>query len=160
MNHSWKIGFNFGLTSGVITTLGLMIGLNASTHSKLVVLGGILTIAIADSLSDAMGIHMSEESENKHTNKEIWQSTFAAFLSKLIMALTFVIPVLTLPLETAIIASIIWGLLLISVLSFKIAKQQKEKPWKIVLEHIGLTIVVIILTHFIGMLIANLFGGI
>ena len=71
MNHSWKVGFSFGITSGIITTLGLMVGLNASTHSKLVVLGGILTIAIADSLSDAMSIHVTEESENKHSSKEI-----------------------------------------------------------------------------------------
>ena len=53
-NSSFKIGFGFGLASGVITTLGLMIGLFASTHSRVVVLGGILTIAIADSCSDAV----------------------------------------------------------------------------------------------------------
>ena len=47
MKRSVKAGFSFGLTSGVITTLGLMVGLHSSTHSKLVVIGGILTIAIA-----------------------------------------------------------------------------------------------------------------
>jgi hypothetical protein len=64
MKHSWKVGLSFGLTSGIITTLGLMVGLNSSTNSKLVVIGGIMTIAIADSPSDALGIHVSEESEN------------------------------------------------------------------------------------------------
>ena len=68
MNHSIKTGFSFGLTSGIITTLGLIVGLNSGTGSKLVVLGGILTIAIADAFSDALGIHISEESENKHNN--------------------------------------------------------------------------------------------
>jgi len=34
MNHSVEIGFSFGLTSGIITTLGLMVGLNSGTHSK------------------------------------------------------------------------------------------------------------------------------
>lgn len=38
-----------------------MIGLMAGTHSKLAVLGGILTIAIADAMSDALGIHISQE---------------------------------------------------------------------------------------------------
>ena len=66
MKHSIKVGFSFGLTSGIITTLGLMIGLNSSTNSSIVVIGGILTIAIADSLSDAIGIHIAEESENIH----------------------------------------------------------------------------------------------
>jgi len=52
MKRSFRIGFSFGLTSGIITTLGLMVGLYSSTNSQLVVIGGILTIAIADSLSD------------------------------------------------------------------------------------------------------------
>ncbi|MGB6865995.1 MAG: VIT1/CCC1 transporter family protein, partial [Candidatus Aminicenantaceae bacterium] len=91
MKHSLKTGFSFGLTSGIITTLGLMVGLHSGTHSKLVVIGGILTIAIADSFSDALGIHISEESENKHTKKEIWESTISTFLSKFVFALTFVV---------------------------------------------------------------------
>ncbi|MEO0185998.1 MAG: VIT1/CCC1 transporter family protein, partial [candidate division WOR-3 bacterium] len=75
LKHSLKTGFSFGSTSGIITTLGLMVGLHSGTHSKIVVIGGILTIAIADAFSDALGIHVSEESENKHSTKEIWEST-------------------------------------------------------------------------------------
>ena len=75
MKHSIKKGFSFGLTSGVITTLGLIVGLHSGTHSKLVVIGGVLVIAVADALSDALGIHISEESENKHTQREIWEAT-------------------------------------------------------------------------------------
>ena len=79
MKHSLKVGFSFGLTSGIITTLGLLTGLDSSTNSKLVVIGGVLTIAIADAFSDVLGIHISEESENKHTSREIWESTFFYF---------------------------------------------------------------------------------
>ena len=83
MRHSIQVGFSFGLTSGIITTLGIIVGLNSGTHSQLAVIGGILTIAIADSLSDAMGIHISEEAENKHSSKEVWESTFATFFLSL-----------------------------------------------------------------------------
>lgn len=69
MKHTLKTGFSFGTTSGVITTLGLMVGLHAGPHSKLAVIGGVLTIA--DALSDAMGIHVAEESENTHTKREV-----------------------------------------------------------------------------------------
>jgi VIT1/CCC1 family predicted Fe2+/Mn2+ transporter len=126
MKHSLKVGFSFGLTSGIITTLGLIVGLNAGTHSQLAVIGGILTIAIADAFSDALGIHISEESEGKHTEKEIWQSTASTFLSKFVFASTFIIPVLLFNLSTAIIISIIWGLFLLSIFSFQMAKQQKR----------------------------------
>jgi len=66
MKSSLKTGLSFGLTSAIITTLGLMVGLHSGTHSRLAVIGGVLTIAIADAFSDAMGIHISEEAENVH----------------------------------------------------------------------------------------------
>ncbi|NOR78597.1 MAG: hypothetical protein GQ523_09305 [Methanophagales archaeon] len=157
MNHSVKIGFSFGLTSGIITTLGLMVGLNSGTHSKLVVIGGVLTIAIADAFSDALGIHISEESENKHTTKEIWESTIATFVSKFAFALTFVIPVLLFPLTTAIYVSIVWGFTLLGLFSFYIAKEQDVKPWKVVIEHLVIALAVIIITHYVGDWIAGTF---
>lgn len=155
MKHSLKVGFSFGLTSGIITTLGLMVGLHSGTHSKLAVLGGILTIAIADAFSDALGIHICEESENIHTTTEIWESTIATFFSKLVFALTFVIPVLLFELTTAIMVSVIWGLTILCILSFNMAKVQKRKTWKVVAEHLIIALVVITITHFVGDWIAK-----
>jgi len=158
MNHSLRVGFSFGLTSGLITTLGLMVGLSSGTHSKLAVIGGILTIAIADSFSDAMGIHVSEESENIHTTKEIWEATIATFSSKFVFALTFIIPVLLFKeLSTAVLVSVIWGLSLLSVLSFIMAKQHKMKPWRPVVEHLSIAVIVIVITHYVGCWISTTF---
>lgn len=158
MKHSIKVGFSFGLTSGIITTLGLMVGLNSGTHSRLVVIGGILTIAIADAFSDALGIHMSEESENKHSEKEIWQSTISTFLSKFVFALTFLIPVFLFELNTAIIIGAAWGLLALSVLSYTMAKKQKKNPAEVILEHLIIAVAVIALTHFAGVWIGSVFS--
>jgi len=158
MKHSLKTGFSFGVTSGIITTLGLMVGLHSGTHSKLVVIGGVLTIAIADAFSDALGIHISEESENKHTAKEIWESTISTFFSKFVFALTFIIPVLWLKLSTAIVISVIWGLSMLCILSFSMAKEQKIKPWKVVSEHLIIALVVIIITHYVGDWISFMFS--
>jgi len=158
MKHSLIVGFSFGLTSGIITTLGLMVGLHSGTHSKLVVIGGVLTIAIADAFSDALGIHISEESENKHTTKEIWESTIATFLSKFVFALAFIVPVLLFQLTTAIIVSVVWGLSLLGFFSFYIAKGQKVNPWKVVIEHLVIALVVIIMTHYAGEWISSAFG--
>jgi len=158
MKHSLKVGLSFGLTSGVITTLGLMVGLHAGTNSRLAVIGGVLTIAIADAFSDALGIHVAEESEDQHTTKEIWISTISTFVSKALFASIFIIPILLLELATAIVVSIIIGLLLISIFSFIIAKQQKTKPWKVVGEHLLIAIVVITITHYLGEWIADTFS--
>jgi len=158
MKHSLKTGFSFGLTSGIITTLGLMVGLHSGTHSKLVIIGGILIIAIADAFSDALGIHVSEESENRHTTIEIWQSTISTFAAKFIFAITFVIPILLLPLTTAIIVSVVLGLSLLGIFSFYIAKKQKAKSWKVIMEHLLIALVVIGITHYVGDWVGSIFG--
>ena len=159
MRISIKKGLGFGLTSGIITTLGMIVGLNSGTHSKSIVLGGILIIAIADALSDALGVHVSEESENQHSNKEIWESTLATFISKFIFALSFIVPIILLPLNIAIVISIIWGLSLIVLFSFYIARQQKQtKTFNVVLEHLVIAILVIIGTNYIGNWINRFFS--
>ncbi len=158
MKHSIKTGLSFGLTSGIITTLGLMVGLHSGTKSELAVVGGILTIAIADSFSDALGIHVSEESENKHTEREIWESTLSTFIFKFAFALTFIIPVLLLNLSTAIVVSVVWGLFMLGVLNFWIAKEQKVAPWKMVAEHLAIALTVVVITHYVGDWISSAFG--
>ena len=156
--HSLEVGFSFGITSGIITTLGLMVGLNSGTRSQVTVIGGILTIAIADSFSDALGIHISEESEGIHTNKEIWQSTISTFLTKFIFASLFIIPILLFELQTAIIVSVIFGLLLLSILSFLLSQKQGTKAWNVILEHLVVALAVIFLTHYAGIWIASIIG--
>ncbi len=158
MKHSLKTGLSFGLTSAVITTLGLMVGLESGTKSKLAVLGGILTIAIADAFSDAMGIHMSEEAEGEHGPKIIWQATVATFFSKFAFALTFLVPVLLFELGRAIWISVIWGLSILGFFSFKMAKAQKVEPKKAVVEHLLVALTVIVITHYVGEWIALRFG--
>lgn len=158
MKESIKTGVTFGLTSGTITTLGLMIGLYSGTHSRSVVIGGILTIAIADSLSDALGIHISEEANHTRTTTQVWVATVATFLSKL-YAITFIIPVLLFDLPVAINISLVWGILLLTILSCYLAKSQGAKPWKVILEHLIIITIVVTLTHFLGKLIAKYAGS-
>jgi len=154
IKQSFKTGLSFGLTSGIITTLGLIIGLNSGTSSKQIIISGILIIAIADALSDALGIHISQES---NTNKQqlIWESTLATFLSKFLIALTFIIPILLFDLQLAIYLNLIWGLIILIILSFYIAKNQNEKPINVITEHLAITLVVIISTYYIGLWLGN-----
>jgi VIT1/CCC1 family predicted Fe2+/Mn2+ transporter len=150
VKRSIRKGLGFGLNSGVITTLGMMVGLSASTQSRIAVIGGIIAIAIADAFSDAVGIHISEESENRHTEREIWESTLSTLASKFIVALTFVVPVVAFGLSLAIWVSVVWGLALVIMFSHYLATQQGVKSHKVVLEHVVIVIIVIIITHYVG----------
>lgn len=150
MKISWKTGISFGLTSGVITTLGLMVGLHSGSHSRTVVIGGILTIAIADAMSDALGIHVSEESKNSAPMSQIWEATLATFAAKFVVSATFLVPVICAPLDLAIVISVAWGLLLLTALSFFIAQAQAIAPWKVIGEHLFIALCVVAITHAVG----------
>lgn len=149
-SESFRSGISFGLTSGVLTTLGLIVGLHAGTHSKAVVAGAIITIAIADALSDALGIHVHEESEGVHTTAQVWSATAGTLVAKFVMAATFLVPVLTLDLGAAIIASLAWGGLVLAVFSYRVAAEQGRPPLRSVVEHLVIGVVVVSITHFVG----------
>jgi len=151
----WK-GLGFGLTSGVITTLGVIVGLHSGTHSKLAVVVGIIVLAIADAFSDAIGIHVSEEAEMEHTTKELWETAFFTFLSKILFTLSFIVPISFLDLHDAILASTFWGLLLITTFSFYMAKAQKQNPYVVIAEHVLIAALVVLLAHYLGDVIYEL----
>ncbi|MCD6495906.1 MAG: hypothetical protein J7K54_01410 [Candidatus Aenigmarchaeota archaeon] len=157
MKISFMKGISFGLTTAIITTIALIVGLSASTTSVAVIVSGVLIIAIADSLSDSLGMHISEEASEK-TEKEVRESTASTFLAKFAVGSTFLIPILLLPLQIAVIASVCWGLFLITMLSYFIAKRDKKNPLWTITEHIALTLFIIFLTHSIGSWIAAVFG--
>lgn len=154
MKLSLKKGVSFGLTSAVITTLGLITGLDSSTGSRLVVISGILTIAFADAFSDALGMHISVESENHHTKQEIWEATIATFLTKLIFALTFLIPFLLFSLNLAFWISVVWGMSVLIYISYKLAREQKLNPAEVIREHLVIAIAVLVLGYYLGRLIS------
>jgi len=157
MKEAINSGLNFGLTSGVITTLGLMVGLHAGTNSTLAVVGGVITIAIADSLSDALGVHIAKEGEKNTSEKEIWAATIMTFVAKFVMALTFIVPVLMLDLQTAIIASVAWGMLVLALLSYLVARQNGDNPVYVIGEHLFIAMVVTATTHYVGLWISSTF---
>jgi len=145
-------GFSFGVTSGVITTLGVVVGLYATTHNATIVISGIVVTAIADSLSDATGMHLAEESTSG-SSRRIWEATLSTFFAKLISGLSFVVPVLIFSLLTAIVVDVLYGMLLVTILSILIAKRQKASVWSIVASHLALILIVITITHFVGRII-------
>lgn len=150
-------GIFFGTGSGVITTLGLIVGLFAGTESMAAVMGGILVIAVSDSMSDAFGIHLSEEARPDSTQKSVWIATIVTLITKFAMASTFAVPLLFLPLQQAVIVCVLWGLLVLALLSLFIARQQGQSAASVVAEHLTIGIVVTFLSWLVGIGVGRLF---
>ena len=157
LKDSIKTGISFGLTSAIITTLGLMVGLDSSTHSKALVLGGILMIAVADALSDSLGIHISEESAPHTDARHVWTATLATFLAKLLVAASFALPFFFAELQAATLVALGWGALLLIALSWRLAQLQSEPPLPMIVEHLLVGTLVVALSHGVGLWVAPAF---
>lgn len=157
-NDGARTGLFFGATSGVITTIGLIVGLNSGTRSIIAVLGGILVIAVADAMSDALGIHLAEEADPNTTHGHVWSATIMTFLTKFIFSISFAVPLLLLPLTTAVLVSVFWGILVIVILSYFLARSQGESPFAIIAEHVGIAVLVVIFSHYIGVWVSRTFA--
>jgi vacuolar iron transporter family protein len=157
-NKGTRTGIYFGATSGVITTMGLIAGLYAGTDSLVAVLGGILVVAVSDAMSDALGIHLAQEADPDSSSAHIWAATISTFLTKLLVAMTFALPLMFLPLGIAVLVSVGWGLIVIVLLSYYLARSQKVTVFPVVAEHLTIAVMVVVLAHFIGVWVQNVFS--
>ncbi|UCD97176.1 MAG: hypothetical protein JSV35_03780 [Candidatus Bathyarchaeota archaeon] len=159
-SHQVITAVSFGLTTAVITSLGMIVGIQSATSSKLAVVAGLVVMAFTDGLSDAVSLHTAEEAEvqrgrGKHTSLEIWLTTILTFFSVSGFTLTFTFPILLLSSEDALWVTIAWGMLLLILLNSYIAKIRKEHPIRLVSEHISLAVLVIIVSHLVGSFVAT-----
>jgi len=150
MEKGTRTGIFFGATSGVITTVGLMVGLQAGTQSVTAVFGGVVVIAVSDSMSDALGIHLAQEADPESTRAHIWAATLWAFVSKFVVAISFALPLVLLPLDQAVVVGVVWGLLIVTFMSYFLARMQQTSAWRVVGEHVSIALVVIALSHYVG----------
>ena len=153
MKVSVKKGLSYGTTTGVITTLALLLGLYSASAPRNVILAGILTIAFADAFSDGLGIHISEESENVHPHRTVWESTLATVFTKMILGLSFVVPVVFFTLNTAIVLDVVWGSLVLTVVSYQVARKNEQNTVSMMVEHLGIALMVIVGSLLIGKVI-------
>ena len=116
--------FSFGVTSAIMTSLVLIIGL-ASNTDRISLITALLIIAIADNLSDSFGIHIYQESKCI-TPKEVKKTTLNNFITRMLTTFVFILFVLFFPSNLAIIFSIIFGVTVLAVLSYIISKLQKK----------------------------------
>jgi vacuolar iron transporter family protein len=146
------IKFSMGATAAIITSMGIISGLAYGRSAKSSIIAGLLIVAIADNISDSLGIHIYKESEGV-SRREINSSTYGNFIVRLILVMSFAVIVLLLPSQAAFVVSSIWGLTLLSILSYSIAKTKKTNASLEIIWHLIVAIIVIIGSKFLGSLI-------
>lgn len=118
--------YSFGSTSAIVTSVGLIVGFGAVTASRSVIVSGLLIIALADNITDSLSIHMYQESEHIE-GKASFRATLTNFVTRLVVAGTFVALVLVVPPRMVAATVLAWGTLLLASLSFAIARSRKVR---------------------------------
>ena len=146
--------FSFGGASGIVTNMGLIIGFDAATATKATILSGLLIVAIADNLTDSLSIHIYQESE-RLPPREAFLATLTNFAARLCLSLSFVFMVAMLPLRVAVIASLAWGMLLLTGLTYVVARDRQLSPLLEILKHIAVAVAVILASKMIGHIVVT-----
>ena len=141
--------FSFGGTAAIVTSVALIIGLDAATATRPTIIGGLLIVAIADNLTDSLSIHIYQESERLE-GREAFVATLTNFAARLLVSLSFVLLVVLLPMRDAVPAALAWGLLLLSVLTYLLARSRGANVASEIGKHIAVASLVISASRLIG----------
>src|SRR5512136_1388227 len=134
-----------GSSAAIITNISLIVGMGTARAGKVPILSGLLTIALADNISDSLGIHLYKESEGVGKRLSLL-ATVLNFLSRLLVSLTFVALVLIFPPSQAIIVAIVWALLLLILVSYLVTRSRHENSIGEILRHVLIAVIVILLS--------------
>ena len=132
-----SIGSIFGTYSGIITSIGLIIGMYGGNLNKQAYIIGLISIELSDSFSDAFGIYNA-------TGKSLQESLYT-FIGKMILRLMMIIPFLLTTIKNAVLINLLFGTIVLCVISYKIYKNSEE-----IVKNITLTCMVIGIVYFAG----------
>jgi hypothetical protein len=145
--------YSFGSTAAIVTSVGLIVGFGAASVSRAAMVSGLLIIAVADNLTDSLSIHIYQESENID-GRVAFFATLTNYVARLVVALSFVAIVIALPLPIVPGVALAWGFLLLSTLTFLLARLRHVSVRREILKHLSVATAAVVTGRAIGAFIA------
>ena len=146
---------SFGSPAAIVTSMALIVGLDTATATRMTVLASLLIIGVADNLTDSLSVHIYQESERLAAT-HAFRTTVANFAARFAVSMSFILLFLALPTKMAVYACLAWGGFLLSWLSYLLAKARHVGVLSEIVKHVGVAVVVILLSSGIGLLIRSL----
>lgn len=140
---------SFGGTAAIVTSMALIAGLEAANAGKATVVGALLIAAIADNLTDSLSVHVYQESEQME-QRDAFLGTVSNFATRLVVCMTFVAIVAVSWHHSAAAWGIVWGMALLSVLSYVLARERTVNAAAEVAKHVITAVAVVIVSEAIG----------
>jgi VIT1/CCC1 family predicted Fe2+/Mn2+ transporter len=150
--------FSFGGPAAIVTGMALIVGLDAATAAKSAVVTSLLIIGIADNLTDSLSVHIYQESE-RLAERDAFRTTIANFFARFFVCITFIVTIVLLPASTAISVTMLWGFILLSVLSFFLARARGVGAVSEIIKHCIVALIVIAISRAIGAWLPAMIGS-
>ena len=122
--------------------MGMIIGFGVASISKPTIIAGLLIVGLADNVTDSLSIHIYQESERLE-QQAAFRATVGNFATRLIISLSFVILVVWFSSTGMLLACLIWGVLLLTTLTWFVAKNRNANVSTEVLKHLAVAAAVI-----------------
>lgn len=149
---------SYGGTAAIVISMALIVGLDAVRASEKTIVSALLIAGIADNLTDSLSIHIYQESE-RLSQREAFIGTVSNFATRLTLCLSFVALVVLLPRLIALGTALVWGGLLLSGLSWVLARERGARAASEVGKHLVVAAGVILVSWLIGGWINRMLGA-
>ena len=158
-------GVAFGTMDGLITILGVVIGIASATESSRAVVISGLVAGIANAFGNSLGFYASELAEraehiqeNQHVSSmtETRRSTILAFVHSLVSTIVIVAPFALFGLTFAMTVSLILALTLLFALGTLVGRFSHASPWRFGIRYVLLGLAGAALSFVVGEAVGNL----
>ena len=157
-------GVAFGTVDGMITILGVVIGIATATqNSGAVVIAGLVA-GLANAFGNSFGFYASELAEraehiqeNQHVSSmtETRRSTLLAFAHSIASTIVIVAPFAIIGLRDAMIASLVVALVLLFALGAVVGRFSHASPWRFAIRYVLLGLAGAILSFMVGAVVGR-----
>ncbi|MBN2465115.1 CYTH domain-containing protein [candidate division WOR-3 bacterium] len=159
--YHWVQGLACGIVGGVMTTLGVIIGVTFGVGSTVAVASSILAIALSDSFADAAALFTAELMSPFASRSKAFLRGGTYFVGKAVISSSFIIPFLVIPqahMFWALAAAAGWGVIITVLLSVPISIVESSRLRSTLARQIGVLALISVLTFLGSRLVIVLVG--
>lgn len=168
MGNEWVEGFHglaFGLVDGLVTMLGVVIGVAQATgETRLVIISGLVA-GVANAFGNSIGFYGSElaergehmlEGREPSSMREVRRSTLLSFITSLGATFVLMIPFLAFSQGYAMLAAVVIGASLLFSLGLVVGRLWRTHPLRYGAIYLGLGVAGAGLSFLVGELVRAL----
>ncbi len=154
--HKRITEMTYGLTSGIMTSSGMLIGVYFAMPSKLAVASSMMALAVSDSLSEAYSMYNAKLAEGMSQRNAVRHGLYT-MNGNVVIPVLFLMPIFLLPLTSAIYLNLSFSAAILICLSTLDSLATQRPIVKKASKTLALAILIVGLSTLAGKLVTKIF---